>query len=202
MHPEVLVAGMPNSGTSFMTELVVKATSLSPGPAEGLKKGDKHNRHGYWEYLPLRNYIWQHTTDGTFSEREIPSSPLPYREAEAKWIASIAEAANVQVFKCFKLPWMYSWFGGPRKAVLIMRNPLTLYNRYYKAAGWELNEYRATHARYYDLAAKHLEAEWNVKWVDYEAFSRDLEAAILDVCIFLNCSPLPQVLREIWRPRC
>jgi len=198
--PEILVAGMPNSGTSFMTELVAKATGLSPGPARGLKGADGHNPHGYWEYLPLRNYIWQHT-GGTFNERKVPSLPLPYKEAQAKWIASIAKAANVQVFKCFKLPWIYSWFGEPRKVVMISRRIYTLYERYYKPAGLEPNEYRAAHTQYYDLAARHLDEQWDMLWITYEEFCIHQREAMAKVCDFLGRPFKPELL-EIWRPRC
>jgi len=190
---------MNNSGTSFMTELVVRVTGLSPGPARDLKRADSHNPRGYWEYLPLRSYIWRHT-GGNFRERDVPSSPGSCSAVRAKEIAAMASAANVQVFKCFKFPWVYPWFGKPRQAILTRRAPGTVYKRHYKYQGWTLNEYRAVHAQYHDLAAKYLDEAWDVLWVHYEDFFADTQGAIKRVCSFLE-RPYHKRLLRVFRPR-
>jgi len=193
--PDVITAGFANSGTSFLTELVA-SMGFSPGSSRLLKMGDGHNRYGYWEHLPMRAVEWQR---GRFDERKIPSVPYPSHDRISRDIAELARTDNIEVYKATTLPWTYRWFSAGR-AVLIRRSADTLYERYYEGVGWSLNGFRAAHAKYYDLAAKHLDAEWDVLWLEYESFADNLTASITAVCEFLG-RPFTQSLLHIWRPR-
>ena len=61
-HPdpseEILITGFPNSGTSFLCNLIV-ALGKSAGSSQNLKKGDKHNRWGYFEHSKLGEVRWR-----------------------------------------------------------------------------------------------------------------------------------------------
>jgi hypothetical protein len=50
-----IVTGLPRSGTSFVAGLLVRL-GLSPGPRLLLRPGNRHNRYGYYEHVPL-NWI-------------------------------------------------------------------------------------------------------------------------------------------------
>ena len=55
--PEILIAGFPNSGTSFLCNLIV-VLGKSPGSWRNLKGADWHNRWGYFEHLKMREIVW------------------------------------------------------------------------------------------------------------------------------------------------
>lgn len=50
-----VVTGLPRSGTSFVAGLIARL-GLSPGPRLLLRPGNRHNRYGYYEHVPL-NWI-------------------------------------------------------------------------------------------------------------------------------------------------
>jgi len=196
MRPNIIVTGFANSGTSFLTELVVRM-GFSPGSHCHLKVANRHNPHGYWEHLPMRCIEWQ---KGSFRPSRIPSSPYRPNEEIFSAIVELADQDDIEVYKATTLPWTYPWFGAGR-AVLIKRSANTLYERYYKREGWSVNEFRAMHTRYYDLAAKYLDGEWDVLWVEYEGFADNLLASVVAVCEFLGRPFAPELL-DVWRPRC
>ncbi len=196
LFPQIFTAGIANSGTSFLTELVVRATGLSPGPADGLKPADHNNRYGFWEYLPLRRAFWM-ASGGNFDVQKIPVAPVRPNSAIGQPLADMARSHGVEVFKCVKLPWIYPWFE-PRKAIVIFRSADTIYRNHPSAM--TPNEYRGAHTRYYDMAAKYLEADWDILHVRYEDFLTDTEKQIERVCEYLGC-PYHKWLLHTFRPR-
>lgn len=195
MLPKIIVTGFANSGTSFMTELVSRM-GFSPGSMHFLKRKDRHNRYGYWEHVPMRRLEWQRDS---FDERQIPSCPVEPDDRIFNDIARLANTDGIEAYKATTLPWTYPWFGAKR-AVLIRRSANVLYERYYRRAGWSMGEFRSAHTRYHDLAAKYLDATWNVLWVEYESFFDNTRAATTAICEFLDRPFTPGLLR-VWRPR-
>lgn len=196
MLPKVIVTGMANSGTSFTTELV-STIGFRPGSKQHLKPKDGHNRYGYWEHLPMRALIWRYLP---YPKRKIPwKEPMRPSGKISRSIQELADSDNIEVLKCFMLPWAYPWFE-PTKTVFVQRSMQVLYDRYYGGVGWDANVWRSFYTEWHDIAAKYLCGDWDVLWVKYEDFFNDTENEMRRVCEYLGC-PFRKELLKVFRPR-
>ncbi len=204
MNPKVLITGHPNSGTSFLCNLVVEM-GFSPGDKSLLKPPDAHNMHGYWEHVPLQNYVrslsgygdWMHIT-GSY-----PPEPLEFSVYEKRRVALLAGGTGIEVFKDTGLPVMYRLFPPDSKYLIITRGRQAMYESAganYKERGISFDDFTRNLDRYTDLVRR-LASETNYLTLSFDSFKYDLDATVRYIAGFLDVEPDLPRLRQIWRPR-
>jgi hypothetical protein len=204
MNPKVLVTGHPNSGTSFLCNLVAEM-GFSPGDRALLKPPDAHNPHGYWEHAPLQDYVralsgygdWMHVTGG------YPPEPLNFTAEEKRRTESLFGGAGVEVFKETGLPIMYRLFPPDSKYIFISRGKLAMYESQganYKERGISFDDFSQNVDIYQGLLSR-MERETASLIVRYDDFRENLDTVIWGIAAFLGIEPDIPRLREIWRPR-
>jgi hypothetical protein len=196
---KVLIGGHPNTGTSFLCELVV-AMGFSPGPAHNLKAADDHNPHGYWEHLPLQGYVRK--ACGYSHEMHQhglwPTEPLDFEASQIELAGAIAESDGVEVFKDCCAPLACRLFPGAR-FVAITRTPRDV-RLSGKATGDRPVNWHQGWDRYHKLL-KRVAGETDYLLVSYEAFREDFYREASRVAVHLGVEPDLDTLRAIWRPR-
>ena len=98
---KVIVTGPPRSGTSFLTGLISRM-GFSPGPEDWLKKGDEHNKYGYFECMPLWkiSFVMLKNLGGSF--HKLPAcNPgwTAYFNAEKKKITRLVKSGGIELYK-------------------------------------------------------------------------------------------------------
>jgi hypothetical protein len=204
VNPKVLVTGHPNSGTSFLCELVA-AMGFSPGDPRCLKPADGHNPHGYWEHVPLREHVrslggysdWMHVTGG------YPPEPLEFTPEEKQRTAMLFEGAGVEVFKETGLPVMYRLFLLDSAYLIIERDARAMYESQgsdYEERDISFDGFRSNIDAYQRLVSCMID-EVRCLVVHYEDFGRDFRSQASRIAEFVGATPDIAGLREIWRPR-
>jgi hypothetical protein len=204
MDPKVLVTGHPNSGTSFLCELVA-AMGFSPGDPRYLKPADDHNPHGYWEHMPLQEYVralsgygdWMHITGG------YPPEPLTFDDGNRWRLALLAEGAEVEIFKETGLPMMYRLFPPDSKYLIITRRRRAMYESRggnYQERGISFDEF-CDNLEAYEYLTSCMTEEVECLTVRYEDFIDDMDTWLFSIASFLGVKPNIARLREVWRPR-
>jgi len=98
---KVIVTGPPRSGTSFLTGLITQM-GFSPGPADWLKKGDEHNKYGYFECMPLWKISFGVLKNLGGSFHKLPACNPDWTaqfNAEKKKIAKLVKSGGIEVYK-------------------------------------------------------------------------------------------------------
>lgn len=197
MRPfEVLVTGYPNSGTSYMAELVHEF-GFAVGPKPLLKEGDSHNPWGYWEFLPIRTVFWKALLG--FNPMSIPAEAMTLPSKDADQIFGIARTYQVECYKDNALPLGYGGFPEYSKILVMTRNPRTLYDRYY-ARNYSWPAFFNCWQSYAGLV-RDMSTSREVLSINYETFGSDLERAVRRVGKFVDKPFSPRLLKVYRRKR-
>jgi len=194
---KVLVGGFPNSGTSFLCNLVAEM-GYSPGSEKNLKGADEHNRFGYWEHLPLRDLVWG--TAGFNANQHaghLPRKPLELRGHPNRLkIEHLAREDGVEVYKDVILPLIYTLFPSDAKYITITRDPEAIYRSgHYKVGKAAVFKGICQH---YELTHQ-MAANVTHLYVCYDDVREDPHKQITRIAQFLG---QPTVgLERVWRPR-
>lgn len=203
MNPKVLVTGHPNSGTSFLCELVV-AMGFSPGDPRCLKPADDHNRYGYWEHVPLQKYVrgLSGYDDRMHITGKYPSELLDFTQEEKEQTASLFEDAGVEVFKETGLPVMYRLFPFDSIYLVILRHRQAMYQSgNYAERDISFDKFCRNAEIYHGLCSRMLVETKKCMFVHYEGFGKNFDGYVSNIADFLDVTPDVPKLREIWRPR-
>ena len=127
--PEILITGFPNSGTSFLCNLIV-VLGKSAGSSQNLKKGDKHNRWGYFEHSKLGEVRWRAMQKILFvpwKKGFLPHRPYSFSPEKLKrfsqQIREISQKDKIEVYKDNTLPLTFKIFPKKAKYIAIKRDP-------------------------------------------------------------------------------
>jgi len=205
--PKVVTGGFPNSGTSFLTRLVVQL-GFSPGPQRGLKRADAHNRYGYFEYLPLRNAIYEELGLGPFNE----NNEMAYRDLDLSQhpllpskIMDMVGHDQVEVFKDNSLPYTCLLYPPSTKFLVVKRDVNAIYKSPQKGGNpgftCSLEKLDKMHERYYE---KLTNAGVDMLIVQYEDFFDDFNSVFSMICSHCGVIPthdLQESCRNIFQPR-
>jgi len=209
MTLKVLVTGYPNSGTSFLCNLIVEL-GLSPGKLENLKSADGHNRFGYYENLRLRNYLWDNLSmnglkiwqPNVIENKQIELASLNLSNIQ-KILGQLILSEEIEVYKDNFLPFYYQLFPKTSKIIIIERNDRDVYASPQKGGHSSLNvsfeTLRETKQKYCSLCSK-MQKERDVLWVKYENFGTDFEIEVQRIVDFLKIENKPN-LECIFQPR-
>lgn len=213
MKPEVIVSGFPNTGTSFLCNLIV-ALGKSPGKSVDLKDADKHNRYGYFENLKLRAITYEALGRDYFMPWEkgyLPDKPYIFElnklEKYSSIIRDIAENDNVEVYKDNTTPLIFRIFPKEAKYINIRRNPEKIYESPQKGGHSKIacnySEFKEYYNKYQGLV-KQMSKEVDCIDVNYEDFFDDLDNTIYKIAhhieIEINDTKLNDC-RKTFRPR-
>jgi hypothetical protein len=211
--PEIIIGGYPNSGTSFLCNLVVQL-GKSPGSPHNLKGADAHNRWGYFEHLPIRKLVWEAGGWRQFvPERQgfLPDEPLvfdnsahsgyPYR------IRMLAQQDGVQVYKDNSLALVFRLFPRTSKYIAISRKVEAIYESPKKSGGdgyqCSLEELYASHRKYYQLVNM-MAKEVDCLTIQYESFKTNFDDVLQLICDHIEVKLTDEryaACRDVFRPR-
>lgn len=211
--PEILITGFPNSGTSFLCNLII-ALGKFPGDPRNLKKGDKHNRWGYFEHLGIREISHQALPQGYFRPYEqefLPPRPNSFPSEKLKEysqkITEIAKRENIQVYKDNALPLVFRIFPREAKYIVIKRDPKECFQSPQKGGHSKIScsfeEFLGCYQKYYDLVTQ-MAKEVACLEVCYEDFFDNFDAAAYKIAQFIKVKVDDKKLRDckkIFRPR-
>ena len=202
MLPKVLIAGFPNSGTSFLCNLVSEL-GFSAGPAHELKQADDHNRWGYWEHRPIYRFI-RSVLDGPtrFTAEDIPDETYSFPMEPNTKIALLATRDSVMVYKDCGIPLFYRLFSPDAKIIVIGRNEVDLLaSSGLSHLGYDFTRrtLQSAQDKYIHLVSM-MSDERDVIGVNYDAFRDDFYEEAQRVCDFLDV-PTKDDLHKIFRPR-
>ncbi len=200
--PKILITGFPDSGTSFLCNLVSEL-GFSAGPTHELKRADDHNRWGYWEYRPIYRFI-RSILDGPtrFTAEDIPDETGSFPMEPDPAIAVVAIRDSVMVYKDCGIPLFYRLFSPDAKIVVIGRNEVDLLasaGLSYLGYDFTWRALQLAQDKYYDLVSM-MSDERDVIGVNYDAFRDDFYKEAQRVCDFLDV-PMKNDLHKIFRPR-
>jgi hypothetical protein len=141
---KVIVPAFPRSGTSFLAGLIARM-GLNPGPEHWLKKGDRHNRWGYYECLPLfkisRKILAKLDGDFFFNIPELPKNWSNQFEKEKQQILDIVNTGEIELFKdgpMLIIADLYDELFPDAKWIVINREPKATYrSRFGKRISYE-----------------------------------------------------------------
>lgn len=211
--PEILITGFPNSGTSFLCNLLV-ALGKSPGDPKNLKKGDKHNRWGYFEHLGMREISHRVLPQGYFRPWEqgiLPQKPHSFSPEKLKEysqkISEIAQRDNVQVYKDNALPLVFRIFPREARYIVIKRDPKKCYQSPQKGGHSKIScsfeEFLGYYQKYYDLV-RQMSQELDCLEINYEDFYESFNETLSKIAQFIKVKVDDKKLRackKIFRPR-
>jgi len=200
--PKVLIGGHPNSGTSFLCNLVAEM-GFSPGSPANLKGADDHNRWGYWEHEPLKEIVRAAAgvDRGTFwwIDELAGKVVLERGHPATERVRKIAEGDNVEIFKEGYLPLVYRLFPETCKAVVTRRGGRALYERRgAKRRGLSMMDFGRALRHYYYLVER---MEIPVLAVRYEDFYSYFDEEVGRIAAFLDVDVDCEKLRGLFRPR-
>jgi hypothetical protein len=130
----IIVLGVERSGTSLVAEMVHRWGAYA-GESERLTKADGHNPQGYWEYLPIWDFLVElgdfaagtSWWDASFQQRVREKIFIPqYRDKALELVAVMEKEGKTWVWKDpalnFFLPfWKEIW--GDAAYLITVRNP-------------------------------------------------------------------------------
>ncbi len=212
-YPEILITGFPNSGTSFLCNLVV-ALGKSPGNQRDLKDADKHNRYGYFENMKMRNLaheILGHEYFKFWDKEFIPLHPLEFPKEKidkySKLIAKIAQEGNIEVCKDTIFPIIFKVFPKESKYIVIKRDTVKCYESPQKGGHSKIpcsfEEFLEAYNKYYGLVSQ-MAKEVSVLQVNYEDFYADFNRSVQKVSEFIGVALSAERLndlKKIFKPR-
>jgi hypothetical protein len=171
----ILVTGFPNSGTSFLTNLIVE---MGFNPGTRLKGPDNHNRWGYYENLDIRDLTWG-AIGGKFDPflHHTPFDGWGNTKVDlAKKIVEIVKDQGVEIYKDCAAPYLWEVLLDTTHIVVIRRCERDLWKHYSEKdpkdwayalhRHWELEEKMLTISGY---------SGYKTRMVWYESFK--------DVCV-------------------
>jgi hypothetical protein len=213
MKPEVLITGFPNSGTSFLCNLIV-ALGKNPGNYNDLKTADKHNRFGYFENLKIREITYRALGKKHFKPWEkgcLPDSPIEFSPSDLdsyrKQISLIAEQDNVEAYKDNSIPLIYLIFPIDLKYINIRRDPDKAYKSPQKGGhlptDCTFNEFKIYYQKYQYLVEQ-MSKEVNCIEIEYESFFNDFERSVAKIAQHIGIHVNERIMAEckkIFRPR-
>ncbi len=210
MKLKVLVTGYPNSGTSFLCNLVVEL-GLSPGKNESLKSADAHNRYGYYENLVLRNFLWEFFKakklkmwdQATVAKKRTEVKELRLEKAPFPALAKIIDDELIEVYKDNKLPLYFEAFDPAIKIIVIERNANDVFRSPQKSgfSPMEVSYEKFFQAyEYYRHLCLKMSVARSVLFLNYEDFFSDFDGQVEKIKNFLNLSS-NQNLKKIFKPR-
>lgn len=213
MKPEIIVTGFPNTGTSFLCNLVV-ALGKSPGNTEDLKEGDKHNRYGYFENLEIRKITYKALGCDYFNPWEkgfLPDRPYSFEPEKlneySSLITEIAEKDNVEVYKDNTIPLIFRIFPKEAKFINITREPKKAYESPQKGGHSRIPcsfaEFIVYYEKYQDLV-KQMSNEVDCIGVRYEDFYDNFDGTLNTIArhieVEIDDTKL-KACKKIFRPR-
>lgn len=211
--PEILITGFPNSGTSFLCNLIV-ALGKSPGSSRDLKKGDSHNRYGYFENLKMREITYKALGHDYFKfwEKELIDqhpiffSPEKLTEYSQKIIGT-AQKDNIEVYKDNIIPLIFRIFPKESKFINIKRDPKKCYESPRKGGHSEIpcsfEEFLDAYNKYQELV-KQMAKEVRCFQVNYEDFYDNFDEALTKITEFIGVEVNPEkldALKKVFKPR-
>ncbi len=200
--PRILITGFPDSGTSFLCNMV-NNLGFDAGHSHELKWADEHNQWGYWEYRPIHRFI-RSILDGPtrFTAEDIPDETYSFPMEPDPAIAVVAIRDSVVVYKDCGIPLFYRLFSPDIKIIVIGRNEVDLLaSSGLSHLGYDFTweTLQRAHNKYYDLLSA-MAKERDVLGVNYDAFRDDFYKEAQRVCDFLDV-PMKDDLHKIFRPR-
>lgn len=204
---KIIVVGLPRSGTSFVAGLIERM-GYSLGPSYWLKGRDEHNKHGYFECIPLNSLTDKILKDlgGDFHNLpEIRDGWLKGFKEEQKKIKRIVQSGKIELYKDNKLSAisdLYLDLYPNAKWVFVSRKTGDTYkSRFGKHIGFE--EWKR-------LTGKRLRTWEGSKaakgsyCVDYDDFKKDVEGSVRALAVFLGIDLSFDALKkctEFYRPK-
>lgn len=211
--PEVLVGGFPNSGTSFLCNLIV-TLGKSPGNEKSLKDSDSHNRWGYYEHMPIREIVWTAAGFNKFQPDQpdfLPSAPIPLNQVAGQHIEKIQKIASeeqVEVYKDNALPLVYNFFSPDSKYIITERDIRAIYQSPIKAGkpGYDcsVEELEKRYQAYMQLVKAYMYKEVDCMIVQYEDFKNDFDTTVKKVAHHIGVDLTDELqarCQEIFKPR-
>ncbi len=210
IYPEILVTGFPNSGTSFLCNLVV-ALGKSPGKKRDLKKGDSHNRWGYYENMALRRITAQLMSFNKF----YPFDKKTYQNFHLNLktvnkyknkIRELAQKDKIEVYKDNSIPLIYKVFDRHAKFICIRRSPFDSYISPKKAGNpltIDFDNFCICYDEYHKFV-KRMASDRQCLIVNYEDFFSSLDDMILKISQYIGVNLDEDEIkkyRKIFRPR-
>lgn len=190
MSLKVVVGGHPNSGTSFLCNLV---SEIGYSAGTNLKGADSHNRYGYWEHLGMRELIW-HSMCGPAILKTFPYDSMDPPHGICERIVSLSDRDNIEVYKEVVLPFVYRAFPEDCKFIIITRDWRIIRDKYYEDV--DALMFLDRYTRYHRLAQDMTQSR-DVMFVRYEHFARG--EGYREICRFLG-KPYDPSVRKVYRP--
>lgn len=209
MTLKVLVTGYPNSGTSFLCNLVVEL-GFSPGKIENLKPADSHNRYGYFENLKLRKFVWNYFDLGSFQPwnsenitKLIPDINEENKNEFHQNISDIIANEEMEVYKDNALPLYFQYFPEDAKYIVIERSPESIYESPKKGGHAPMpvsyDKFLDSYNQYQELC-DYMKTHRNVLTIKYEDFNSNFAEQLNRISGFLKVPAKPG-MEEIFKPR-
>lgn len=200
---KVIIVGLPRSGTSFLTSLIVRM-GFDPGPKCSLRKADLFNPFGYYEnnqLMKIDHGLLKKFNGNVMNPPELPDNWIDTCIEEKQEIKRIIKREGIEVYKgnmLIILADLYDALFPEAKWIFISRNQDRIIGSMIAA-----NECKALDKKkLYDLVNR-----WQCSWfnsrvsrycleVRYEDFFRSPEHEVKAIAKYLNNPLTPDTLNE------
>lgn len=212
IYPEIFVTGFPNSGTSFLCNLIT-VLGKSPGKQNDLKQCDQLNRYGYYENLALRNISHELLLTPKFDpfiDKTYDKNNYLFNEKSTEILNrfnKLAQEDSIEVFKDNALPYIHQYYSPEAKYICIIRDYKSCYNSRIKANvkphPVTINEFKNFYKKYHELVDK-MSKEKNCLLIHYKDFKDNYESLVKELCSFLEVEVTEELMRKakgIYKPR-
>lgn len=187
---EVIIVGLPRSGTSFLTSIVQHLSGLHLGDSGMLRQSDSNNKYGYFEYVPLMKVTDKMLTKLGGNFHNLPDLNPEWKRTlvdEQEEIIRIVRKDKIQLYKDNRLmviPDIYYDLFPAAKWIFIERDVNETYqSRFGIPISFE-DWVKVTNRRleYWKTS----EAAKNALSLDYQDFKEDFDTTLNRIIDFLN----------------
>ena len=184
----ILIVGIGNSGTSFLTNLMSEL-GYNCGREKDLKKGDSHNKKGYYENLILRNLIWEkiNLNCSFFCDKYLQIPKIQDENFSQKYIKLIKEN-KINCIKEFCFIQSYEIYKDnfdDLKVIIANRDIKETYNSVNIKISFD--QYEKNHKKFYEINKKILEMN-NIPYIEifFDMFKNNKDINLEKISNFLN----------------
>lgn len=205
-YPSILVTGFPNTGTSFIAELVV-AMGFSPGDPRYLRHADGHNRFGYWEHDRLHSLAREVPQVAGFHAHVLSSHPAEIfnlsHHPVSRSVLQLCAKERVEVYKDNALPVFYTLFPSRCKVIVVKRGWGDAYRsgKYEASDNLSFDDFCEAYDSYYSLVSQMCLRRDCIQ-TNYDDFAIEIDREIGRIAAFVEAPKIDlSTLRHVYRPR-
>uniref|UniRef100_A0A6M3KE03 Putative sulfotransferase domain contining protein n=1 Tax=viral metagenome TaxID=1070528 RepID=A0A6M3KE03_9ZZZZ len=209
----VVVTGMPDSGTSFLSVLV-NNLGLSLGDPDRIKGKSEYHPWGCgenldmlfttWRLLDKKNRGFPHVR--YLAPDTLPEMPLGEEECRAakEEMEGIIAEQGIELAKDASAPWTYKAFPDDAKYIVISRNWRMMHRDFLGFLGYtegEIGSLQSAWVKWHRVCLGGIKSEREWLQLEYEEFQSAFSFQVVKICNFLRIGG-PKSMDELYTLYC